>query len=118
MGEKSVAVYLMKKLLRLSYWQAHKHFDGYRLARFRAVRYAERLVRAVLRSDYAEVLGHRMDLDTRDILNLSVDGIYEPLVTGLVQKEVGPDNVVLDIGGHIGYYTLIFAARTGPRGRV
>src|SRR2546422_5286600 len=118
MGEKSAAVYLMKKLLRLSYWRAHKHFDGYRLARFRAVRYAERLVRAAIRSDYAEVIGHRMHLDRRDILNLSVDGIYEPLVTELIQNEVKTGDVVLDIGAHIGYYTLMFAELVGPHGKV
>jgi len=109
---------VLRKLLQRSYWESRRLLSGYGLPRFRAVRFAERLVRAVLRSDYAEVLGHRMHLDHRDILNLSVDGIYEPLVTGLVQKEVGPDNVVLDIGAHIGYYTLIFAARAGPRGKV
>jgi FkbM family methyltransferase len=109
---------VLRKLLQRSYWESRKRLSGYGLPRFRAVRFAERLVRAVLRSDYAEVLGHRMHLDHRDILNLSVDGIYEPLVTRLVQKEVGPDNVVLDIGAHIGYYTLIFAAQVGLHGRV
>jgi FkbM family methyltransferase len=118
MDTKSKAVYLMKKLLRLSYWQLDKNLSGYGLPRLRAVRYMERLVRAMLRSDYTEVLGHRMHLDPRDILNLSVDGIYEPLVTAVVQKEVGPDNVVLDIGAHIGYYTLIFANLVGRQGKV
>src|SRR5712691_1909481 len=77
-GERSTAIYLMKKLLRLSYWQVHKYFDGYGLARFRAVRYAERLVRSALRSDYAEVLGHRMYLDPKDSADLSINSIYEP----------------------------------------
>ncbi|MFQ5574888.1 MAG: FkbM family methyltransferase [Terriglobia bacterium] len=59
-----------------------------------------------------------MYLDSKDSLRLSLNGIYEPLETELVQKEVVEGNVVLDLGAHIGYYTLIFARLVGSQGKV
>ena len=110
--------HLVRQLMRLSYWQSRKCLSGYGLPRFRFVRFMDRLIQAIIRSDVVDVLGHRMYLDRGDSLHLSTEGVYEPLVTELVQKEVRPGDVVLDIGAHIGYYTLIFAGRVGPDGRV
>ncbi|MDR0994337.1 MAG: FkbM family methyltransferase [Verrucomicrobiota bacterium] len=45
-------------------------------------------------------------------------GIWEPEVTDFVRKVVEPGWHMLDIGAHIGYYTLLFAKRTGEGGRV
>jgi FkbM family methyltransferase len=46
------------------------------------------------------------------------DGVWEPLLTQLVTHEIGRGDVVLDLGAHIGYYTLLFSTLVGPRGRV
>ena len=43
---------------------------------------------------------------------------YEPFETELLLSQLGPGNVVLDLGGNIGYYTLLFARRVGPSGKV
>lgn len=59
-----------------------------------------------------------MYLDAEDNLELSLKGIHEPLTTQLFQKEIGQGDTVLDIGTHIGYYTLIAASMVGERGRV
>jgi FkbM family methyltransferase len=40
---------------------------------------------------------------------LSKIGIYEPLETALFKRTLNPDDVFLDIGAHIGYYSLIAA---------
>ena len=65
-----------------------------------------------------DVQGHKMILDGDDGLALSVRGIYEPIETGVFNREIRRGDVVLDIGANIGYYTLIAARLVGPEGRV
>lgn len=108
----------VRQLVRRLYWSGRKRLGGRRLARFRLVRHLEGLVRSAIRSDVVEVLGHRMVLDARDGAELSTNGIYEPLTTDVVRREVREGHTVLDIGAHIGYYTLLFARQVGPQGRV
>jgi FkbM family methyltransferase len=64
------------------------------------------------------VLGHRMFLDWNDTLRLSKNGIYEPMETKLVMEILKEGDVVVDVGAHIGYYTLIFARCVGEKGKV
>lgn len=59
-----------------------------------------------------------MFLDPIDTLSLSIWGIYEPLVTELFKREIKKGDVVLDIGAHIGYYTLLAAKLVGEKGKV
>jgi FkbM family methyltransferase len=108
----------MRQLARRLYWSGRRRLGGRGLARFGLVRRLEGLVRSAIRSDVVEVLGHRMYLDARDGAELSTNGIYEPLTTTLVRREVREGHTVLDVGAHIGYYTLLFARQVGPRGRV
>ena len=70
------------------------------------------------KSNFTTVLGHKMYLDSKDPLLLSINHVYESFETMLIQKEIKRENVVLDIGAHIGYYTLIFAKLVGKNGKV
>jgi FkbM family methyltransferase len=45
-------------------------------------------------------------------------GSWEPELTELVSKTVQSGFTVIDIGAHIGYYTLLFSRLVGPTGRV
>ena len=45
-------------------------------------------------------------------------GCFEPFQTELVVNEVRPGDVAIDLGAHIGYYTLLLARLVGPTGRV
>jgi FkbM family methyltransferase len=68
-----------------------------------------------------QVLGHSVFLDPADRVvgpALLQDGCFEPLETSLISREIKLDNVVLDVGANIGYYTLIFARLVGPEGKV
>src|SRR5207244_3754027 len=73
---------------------------------------------AKLDEGLVDVQGHKMLLDPIDTLGLSVRDVWEPLETKVVQNEVRRGSVVLDIGAHIGYYTLLMARLVGPQGRV
>ena len=45
-------------------------------------------------------------------------GTYEPEQTGWFTKLIKPGDVVLDVGAHVGYYTLLASRLTGPSGCV
>lgn len=45
-------------------------------------------------------------------------GTYEREQTALFQEWIRPGATVLDVGGHVGYYTLVSARLAGPTGRV
>lgn len=62
--------------------------------------------------------GNRMLLDKDDSLRLSIVGIYEPLTVKRFQERIKKGDTVLDIGAHIGYYTLMAAKRVGKGGKV
>jgi FkbM family methyltransferase len=45
-------------------------------------------------------------------------GSYEPEQTKLFQEHVRPGGTVLDVGAHVGYYTVLSAVLAGERGAV
>lgn len=49
---------------------------------------------------------------------LAISGVWEPNVTAAFERAVDPGDVVLDIGAHIGYYTLLAARLVGSEGHV
>ena len=60
-----------------------------------------------------------LQLDAGDSLNLRAsDGIHQPLLTSLLPELVKPGNVVLDIGAHIGYFTVKLSELVGEKGVV
>jgi FkbM family methyltransferase len=61
--------------------------------------------------------GYRMCTDWNRFRSF-VYGTWEPEVTSAVTLTVKPGMTVIDIGAHIGYYSLLFAKCVGPTGRV
>jgi len=93
-------------------------FSGYGLRRFYPIKFITNFITPFLRSNYIEILGHRMFLDSLDSLNLSAPGVYEPFEVKIVKEIIKNGDTVLDIGANIGYYTLIFGRLVGPSGKV
>ena len=61
--------------------------------------------------------GYRMSIDWSRYRSF-VYGTWEPKVIRAVTDTVKPGMTIIDIGAHIGYYSLLFAKCVGPSGRV
>lgn len=108
----------MRKIIIKIYRAIVKVLYGTGIENFKPLRLIHDFFIRFLKTNTAIVDGHKMLLDSTDSLYLSINGEYEVLETSLVKKVVKPDNIVVDIGAHIGYYTLIFAKLVGPTGKV
>ena len=64
--------------------------------------------------------GSKMLVQTDDLVGrvLAISGVWEPNVTAAFKRSLGPGDVCLDIGAHIGYYTLVGAKVVGLQGHV
>jgi len=79
------------------------------------------LCRVFLPDNLFEVQGHKMYIGSQDI-NVDSEAMiadaFETFETELFKKQVKKGMTVLDIGAHIGYYTLLAANLVGENGRV
>lgn len=108
----------MRQLLLPIYKIANDFFANHNAGRFYLVRVINKVVVSVLRSNFVHIQGHKMYLDSNDSLGLSVNGVFEPIETAVAKDEIKKEDVVIDLGANIGYYTLIFAKLVGEKGRV
>ena len=90
-----------------------------------------RLTRALTRAAYEALIGTgpdevvslpqlgglRMRIDTRSFKGY-VLGTHEPCVVNAIRQHVIPGQSVVDIGAHLGYFTLLMASRVGEHGQV
>jgi len=69
----------------------------------------------------ARVHGFEMFLHPpdRDCVTPSMaNGTYESFELGIICQWIRPGDTVVDVGAHVGYYTMAMAREVGPRGRV
>ena len=81
----------------------------------------QNLIRLGQRYATVNVNGYRMTVDLRDpVISdwLFIRRTWEPFESGLIKRVLRPGATFIDIGAHIGYYTLLAARQVGPQGRV
>ncbi len=69
----------------------------------------------------AKIQDHKMYIDPQDLgiaRNLLTHGVWERHLTDLFKSLVKKGMVVVDVGAHIGYYTLLAAHLVGEEGKV
>jgi FkbM family methyltransferase len=70
------------------------------------------------RTELVEVDGLRFHLDRGDAMHLSTLGAHESYALRLLLEYLRPGDLFIDIGAHIGYYSLHAARTVGMTGRV
>ncbi|HID18118.1 TPA: FkbM family methyltransferase [Candidatus Bathyarchaeota archaeon] len=66
-----------------------------------------------------KVFGYKLHLNPNDSLcGAMASGIYERFEVDLFRRVVKEGDVIVDVGAHIGYYTLLAAALIGKNGKV
>ncbi|MBW8049692.1 MAG: FkbM family methyltransferase [Cytophagales bacterium] len=108
----------MKRALIFVYNIFYKIFSRFELGRFYLFRILKKYITSKLKSDFVQIHGHKMYLDYKDSLNLSIRGSHEPFTTEFVKTQINKNDIVIDLGANIGYYTLIFARCVGEGGVV
>lgn len=73
--------------------------------------------RGCLRIDL-QVGQHKMAFDSNHSMRMYAGQQYEPFETMVMSRLIKQGDIVLDLGAHIGYFTLIFAKLVGPTGLV
>jgi FkbM family methyltransferase len=66
-------------------------------------------------------LGHKIYVDTGDIAicsHILLDGVWEEWITSFVRRTLAPGKVFVDVGAHVGWFTLVACETVGPEGRV
>src|SRR5439155_20225707 len=108
---------MIREFLFSAYRRGVSRFRETSIGRLNPVPIADRYLFPFLKPESAVVDGHRLLLDEKDSLRLSLYP-YEPRVASVVKQEVRPGQTVLDVGANLGYYTLLFARAVGVSGRL
>lgn len=61
-----------------------------------------------------------MRLNARDLVQQTIllEGVWDPALTRLLETNLLPSDQFVDVGAHVGYFTLLASRRVGPTGTV
>jgi len=111
---KRILIGLFIKLLEIK----ELIFPNIKFSTFIPIRKIIHFIKTKSRLPYVYVFGKKIYLDKNDSLKLSLNRIYEPLLTKYICNHIKTGDTIVDIGANIGYYTVIFAELTGISGKV
>jgi FkbM family methyltransferase len=75
----------------------------------------------VLRSEWYEFQpGLWMQLNVRDLIQQTIllEGMWDPTLTRFIESTLKPGDMFIDVGAHVGYFTLLAGRQVGPAGTV
>jgi len=61
-----------------------------------------------------------MQLNVTDLIQETIllEGLWDPSLTNFIESNLKPGDVFIDVGAHVGYFTLLAARRVGAEGNV
>lgn len=108
----------LRNILLFLYKYFASHLSQNKIGNYQIIASIHSHLLALLKPNIIEVLSNKMVLDSGDSLRLSIKTIHDPLQTELIKKFVKNGDTVIDVGAHIGYYTLLLAGLVGKKGQV
>lgn len=109
---------MQENLVHIFYRWIVQRLSGTGLSRFGPLATLHQFVTRQFKSPKVDVHEFTMHLDSDDDMDLSFYGEFEPAETAIVQKYLKPGDTAIDIGAHIGYYTLLMSRLVSTNGLV
>lgn len=108
----------MKTLARNIYRTIVRAATGFGLDKIGPIHHAHNALLRKLHPVSVNVFGMCLFLDEHDSLNLSIHAEHEPVLTKFIRSVVPRGSNGIDVGAHIGYFSLLLADTIGPDGNV
>jgi FkbM family methyltransferase len=112
----NISIYKNDLKLKGPYWSTI-----HRLYRFPTLRKALSPLVNFLKPEFIMIDNHKLYIDKLDNVvsqELIQSNKWEKLQTSIFKQNIKKGNIVVDVGAHIGYYTLIAADIVGKKGKV
>jgi len=108
----------MKKIIQIIYKNIAKLFFGTGIGKIKIISKVNKYFTSKLKPDFIIINNIKYFLDKHDSLGLSITNNHEKTETELVKQEIQEGDYVVDVGAHIGYFSLIFSKIVGKQGKV
>lgn len=108
----------MTALLRFLYSKLFKLLHGTGIGKIRLIDNIHRFVTTHIHQDFIDYKGMKLFLDKNDSLGLSVGSGFESGEIDIILNLVNSGDVCVDIGAHVGLYTVLLSKKVGIAGHI